>query len=370
MSKRDYYKVLGVDQHATADELKKSYRKTALKYHPDKNPNDSVAEEHFKEAAEAYEVLSNKEKRAQYDRFGHEGLGQRGAGGGHRVNVEDIFRNFGDIFGSDSPFDSFFGGGGGGGRGQQRASRIRGTDLRIRLKLTLEDIAQGTEKKIKVRRMVVDPRASFDNCTSCGGSGQTRKTIQTLLGQMVSSGTCPACGGMGQRIQSRPAGGEISGLMPKEETLSVRVPAGVSNGVQLSMQEKGNDAPGGIGNPGDLLILIDEVPNQHFERDGNDIRYHLGINIAEAALGKHLTVPTLFGQVKVKIEPGTQGGKILRLRGKGIRGLQGEGTGDQLIHIHVWTPKKLNNAEKEVLESIADAANFQAPRGGDRKTYS
>ena len=358
MSKRDYYEVLGVSRSSTAEEIKKGYRKTALKYHPDKNPDDPNAEESFKEAAEAYEVLSDEEKRSRYDRYGHEGAHLGGSGGGRHANMEDILRDFGDIFGGGSPFDSFFGGGG------RRSSKIKGTDLRIRLKLTLEEIAKGVEKKIKVRRMIVDPRVRFGPCGTCGGSGEVRKAVQTLLGQMVSSTTCPTCGGMGQRMQNRPTGVERSGLTPKEETISIRIPAGVSEGVQLSMQGKGNEAPGGSGQPGDLLILIDEIQNEHFSRDGNDICYHLGLSIPEAALGKHLTVPTLSGNVKIKVQPGTQSGKILRLRGKGIRDLQGEGTGDQLIHIHVWTPKRLSADEQEILEQLSRSPNFRPPSAG------
>ena len=358
MSKRDYYEVLGVNRSATAEEVKKGYRKTALKYHPDKNPDDPNAEERFKEAAEAYEVLSDETKRSQYDRYGHEGVHARSSGRGGHSSVEDILRDFGDIFGGSSPFESFF------GRTERRSSRVKGTDLRIRLKVILEEIAKGVEKKIKVRRMVVDPRVRFGPCDTCGGSGEVRKAVQTLLGQMVSSSTCPACGGVGQRMQSRPNGVERSGLTPKEEMLSIRIPAGVSEGVQLSLQGKGNEAPGGVGRPGDLLILIDEVPDTRFSRDGNDICYHLGLSISEAALGRQLTVPTLSGNVKIKIQSGTQSGKILRLRGKGIRDLQDEGTGDQLIHIHVWTPKRLSLDEKEMLERLSRSPNFRPPPAG------
>ena len=358
MSKRDYYEVLGVDRNSTNEDIKKGYRKTALKYHPDKNPDNPAAEDRFKEAAEAYEVLSDGEKRTKYDRYGHEGAHARGFGRGRSASVEDIFRDFGDIFGSDSPFESFFGG------GERRRSRIKGTDLRIRLKLTLEEIAKGTEKKIKVRRMVVDPRVRFSSCDTCGGRGEVRRTVQTLLGQMVSSGTCPTCGGSGQRIQHRPTGVERSGLTPKEEMLNIRVPAGISEGIQLSMQGKGNEAPGGAGQPGDLLILIDEQEDVRFFRDGNDICYRLGLSIADAVLGRQLTVPTLSGDVKITVHPGTQSGKILRLRGKGIRGLQGEGTGDQLIYIHVWTPQQISANERTLLKQLADSPNFKPPAGG------
>ena len=366
MSKRDYYEVLGLERSATAEEIKKGYRKTAIKYHPDKNPNNPQAEENFKEAAEAYEVLSDSDKRNRYDQYGHEGVNARGFGGGQRGNVEDIFREFGDIFGGGSPFESFFGGG---GRSKQKG-RGKGTDLRIRLKLTLKEIALGSEKKIKVRRMQLDPRVRFKNCDICSGSGEIRKTVQTLLGHMISSSTCNACGGTGQRIAQRPSGVDASGLIAKEETLSIRIPGGVSEGIQLSMQGKGNEAPVGTGRPGDLLILIEELPDDRFERDGNDICHHLGISIIDAALGKETTVPTLFGNVKIKIPAGTQSGKVLRLKGKGIRGLENNETGDQLICIHIWTPKQLNTEERDILEQLSASPNFRPPTEGGAHPFS
>jgi molecular chaperone DnaJ len=360
MSKRDYYEILGVSKTSTPEEIKKAYRQVAMKFHPDKNPDNKEAEEKFKEAAEAYEVLSDQEKRAQYDRFGH----ARSGGGGFRgqeMNMEDIFSQFGDIFGGGSPFESFFGGGGG-----SRGGRRKGSNLRIKLKLTLEEIASGTEKKIKVNRLVRAEGVTFKNCSTCGGSGQVRKVVNTMLGQMVSAATCSACNGAGQTIDKRPPGVDSSGLTSKEDVISIKVPAGVTEGMQLSMSGKGNDAPGG-GVPGDLLILIEEQEDKFLKRDGINVFYDLHISFVDAALGTSVEVPSIGGKVRIKVDPGTQSGKILRLRGKGIRDVNGYSTGDQLIHINVWTPKKLSSEEKSKLESLRDSSNFQPqPDAGDK----
>lgn len=358
-AKRDYYEVLGVSRSATPEEIKKAYRKIAIKYHPDKNPDNKEAEEKFKEAAEAYEVLSNAEKRAQYDRFGHAGAG---GGYGHTMNMEDIFSQFGDIFGGGSPFDSFFG-------GSSRGRRQRkGSNLRIKLKLTLEEIAQGVEKKIKVHRMVRADGVSFKNCTTCQGTGQVRKVVNTMLGQMVSSSTCPTCNGSGQIVDQRPPGVDSSGLVSKEEVITVRIPAGVSDGMQLSMSGKGNEAPGG-GIAGDLLILIEEVEDPVLKRDGNNIIYDLYLSFVDAALGTTVEVPSIGGRVKIKIEPGTQSGKVLRLRGKGLRDINGYETGDQLIYVNVWTPKKLSAEERAALESLRGSPNFDPRPDGTEKGF-
>src|ERR1041385_4250473 len=319
MSKRDYYEILGVSKTASTDEIKKAYRKTAIQFHPDKNPGNKEAEEKFKEASEAYEVLSDQQKRAQYDRFGHS---RPGGGGfqGHDMNMEDIFSQFGDIFGGGG-FDSF---GGGGGRSRQR----KGSNLRIKLKLTLEEISHGVEKKLKVNRLIQAEGVTFKNCNTCNGQGQVRKVVNTMLGQMVSTTTCPTCNGAGQIIDKRPPGVDSSGLVPKEDTLSVKIPAGVADGMQLSMSGKGNEAPGG-GVAGDLLILIEEVEDKELKRDGNNIVYDLHISFIDAALGTSVEVPSLGGKVRLKIEPGTQSGRILRLRGKGVKDLNGYGHGDQ-----------------------------------------
>lgn len=363
MAKRDFYEILGVDRSASKDELKKAYRKIAIKYHPDKNPDDKEAEEKFKEAAEAYEVLSNDEKRQRYDRFGHQGVGGAGGGfGGGNMNMEDIFSQFGDIFGGGSPFDSFFGGGGSRGRRTRK-----GTNLRIKLKLTLQEVAHGVEKKIKVNRLIVDPETKFQTCSSCNGTGQVRKVMNTMLGQMMSTSTCPTCGGSGQTVESRAAGVDSSGLKRQEEVISIKIPAGVTDGMQLSMSGKGNEVAGGI--PGDLLIVVEEVEDDILKRDGNNVIYDLYVNFIDAALGTSLEVPTIDGKVKIKIDPGTQSGKILRLRGKGIKSIEGYGQGDQLVHVNVWTPKKLSTEEKAALEALRESPNFQPDPGKGDKSF-
>lgn len=368
MSKRDYYEILGVAKNATAEEIKKAYRKVAIQFHPDKNQGDKAAEEKFKEAAEAYEVLSNQEKRAQYDRFGHSRGGNGGfGGGGAHMNMDDIFSQFGDIFGGGgggSPFDSFFGGGGGGGRQRQR----KGSNLRIKLKLTLEEIANGVEKKIKVNRLVRAEGVTFKTCPTCQGTGQMRKVVNTMLGQMVSTSACNTCGGAGQTIDKRPSGVDSSGLTTREEIISVKIPAGVADGMQLSMSGKGNDAPGG-GVPGDLLILIEETEDKNLKRDGNNLIYDLHISFIDAALGTNVEVPSVGGKVRIKIEAGTQSGKVLRLKGKGLRDVNGYETGDQLIYVNVWTPKKLSAEEKAKLEAMRDSPNFQPHPDASEKGF-
>ncbi len=352
MAKRDYYEILGVAKGATPEEIKKAYRKTAIQFHPDKNPGNKEAEEKFKEAAEAYEVLSDADKRAQYDRFGHSRPGGGGFSGGHTMNMDDIFSQFGDIFGGGgSPFDSFFGGG---GRGGQR----RGSNLRIKLKLSLDEIANGVEKKIKVHRLVRAEGVTFKTCTTCQGNGQVRKVVNTMLGQMVSASTCATCQGSGQIIDKRPSGVDSSGLVSREDLLTIKIPAGVADGMQLSMSGKGNEAPGG-GAPGDLIIMVEEQEDKELKRDGNNLIYDLHLNFVDAALGTSVEVPSINGKVRIKIEPGTQSGKILRLRGKGIRDVNGYGSGDQLVYVNVWTPKKLTSEEKAVLEKLRHSPGFQ-----------
>jgi molecular chaperone DnaJ len=367
MAKRDYYEILGVAKNATAEEIKKAYRKVAIQFHPDKNQGDKAAEEKFKEAAEAYEVLSNQEKRAQYDRFGHSRGGNGGfGGGGAHMNMDDIFSQFGDIFGGGgggSPFDSFFGGSGG-GRQRQR----KGSNLRIKLKLTLEEIANGVEKKIKVNRLVRAEGVTFKTCPTCQGTGQMRKVVNTMLGQMVSTSACNTCGGAGQTIDKRPSGVDSSGLTTREEIISVKIPAGVADGMQLSMSGKGNDAPGG-GVPGDLLILIEETEDKNLKRDGNNLIYDLHISFIDAALGTNVEVPSVGGKVRIKIEPGTQSGKVLRLKGKGLRDVNGYETGDQLIYVNVWTPKKLSTEEKTILNGLKDSPNFQPHPDASEKGF-
>ncbi|UII21857.1 molecular chaperone DnaJ [Fulvivirga ligni] len=367
MATRDFYEILGVDKSASQDEIKKAYRKVAIKFHPDKNPDNPEAEDKFKEAAEAYEVLSNPEKRQRYDRFGHAGMNGGGGfgGGAGGMNMDDIFSQFGDIFGGGggSPFDSFFGGGG--GRRRQR----KGSNLRIKLKLTLQEIAEGVEKKIKVNRLVKADGVTFKTCGTCQGTGQVRKAVNTMLGQMVSTSTCPTCGGSGQLVDQRPPGVDSSGLQSKEEVISIKIPGGVADGIQLSMSGKGNEAPGG-GIPGDLLIVVEEKEDDQLIREGNNVIFDLYISFVDAALGTSVEVPTIGGKARIKIDPGTQSGKILRLRGKGISDLNGYGKGDQLIHVNVWTPKTLSSDEKATLENLRDSDNFKPkPSKSDKSIF-
>lgn len=363
MAKRDYYEILGVDRSASQDEIKKAYRKIAIKFHPDKNPDNPEAEDKFKEAAEAYEVLSDQTKKQRYDQFGHQGVNGGGFSGGG-MSMDDIFSQFGDIFGGHNPFESFFGGAAGGGRTRTR----KGSNLRIKIKLTLEEMAHGVEKKIKVKRKVAAEGVTFKTCTTCQGTGQVRKVVNTMLGQMVSTNTCPVCQGSGQMIDKRPAGVGPDGLTDSDEVISVKIPAGVSEGMQLSMSNKGNEAPGG-GIPGDLLILIEELEHEQLKREGNNVVFDLYLSFIDAALGTSIEVPTVDGKVKIKIEPGTQSGKILRLRGKGFKDLNGYGSGDQLIHVNVWTPKKLSAEEKSMLENLRDSENFIPAPGKNEKGF-
>lgn len=372
MAKRDYYEVLGLERSASQDDIKKAYRKLAIKYHPDKNPGDPTAEENFKEAAEAYEVLSNAEKRSRYDQFGHQGVGAGGFGGGGGMSMDDIFSQFGDIFGG-SGFESFFGGGG--GRGGARTKR--GTNLRIKLKLTLEDISQGAEKKIKVKRHVTcdDCKGNgsrngtaVQTCPVCQGSGQTRKVVNTMFGQMVSASTCHNCHGEGTIISQSCTTCHGEGRVLKEEVISIKVPAGVTEGMQLSMSGKGNVPPRG-GIAGDLLMVIEEIEDEVLKRDGLNIIYDLHISFLDAVLGTMAEVPTIEGKVKIKIEPGTQSGKILRLKGKGIKDINNYSKGDQLIHVNVWTPKQVSKEEKDLLLQLKDSENFKPKPGKGEKGF-
>lgn len=349
-AKRDYYEILGVSKSSTPEEIKKAYRKVAIQFHPDKNPDNKEAEEKFKEAAEAYEVLSDPDKRAKYDRFGHSRPGNGGFG--HTMDMEDIFSQFGDIFGGGgSPFESFFGGSG------SRRSQRKGSNLRIKLKLSLEEIAHGVEKKIKVHRLTSADGVTFKTCGQCRGTGQMKRVVNTMLGQMVSATTCPTCQGGGQIIDKKPPGVDSSGLVSKEEILSVKIPAGVGEGMQLTLSGKGNEAPGS-GIPGDLLILIEEKTDPNLRRDGNNLIYELHLNFIDAALGANIEVPSIGGKVKIKIDPGTQSGKVLRLKGKGLKDINGYETGDQLIYVNIWTPKKLSPEERTKLESLRHSDNF------------
>ena len=381
MAKRDYYEVLGVQKGAGADEIKKAYRKKAVEHHPDKNPGDKTAEEKFKEAAEAYEVLGDADKRARYDRYGHAGVdGMSGGGPGHYegMSMDDILRRFG--FDSDDIFSEFFGGGrrgGGGFRGGARPRGERGTNLRIKVKMTLEEIATGVNKKIKVRKQVActtcngsgaRDSSSVDTCGTCRGSGTVSRVSQTPFGAMQTTTACPTCNGSGQTIRNACNVCKGDGRVFGEETLDVDIPAGVHEGIQLSMSGKGNAGAKG-GPPGDLIITIEEAPHEEFTREGNNIMFELFVNIADAAIGAQVEVPTLDGRARIKVPAGTQSGKIFRLREKGLPALQSYHRGDLLIHINVWTPKKLNDEERRLLEKLREMPNFQPTPGKEDRSF-
>jgi len=372
MAKRDYYEVLGVERGADESAIKKAYRKAAIKYHPDKNPDNKEAEEKFKEAAEAYEILGDPDKRARYDRFGHAGVSGNGGFRGEGMTMDDIFSQFGDIF-SDSPFESFFGR----GRTGQRSQGQRGSNLRIKVSLTLEEIANGVTKKIKVKKRVncetcggsgAKDASSVKTCSTCGGSGYVRQVRSTFLGQMQTTSVCPHCNGSGQQVTAKCTTCKGDGRMMGEETIEIDIPAGVEHGMQLSMQGKGNAGIKG-GPSGNLLITIEEKSHPHFHRDGQNLIYDLYVNFADAALGTQVEVPTIEGKVKIKVPGGTQSGKIFRLKGKGLPAVQAYGQGDQLIHVNIWTPKKLTDAEKKILEKLKKSPNFEPKPGKSEKGF-
>lgn len=366
MSKRDYYEILGVSKTASADEIKKAYRKVAMQFHPDRNPGDKSAEEKFKEAAEAYEILSDADKKAQYDRYGHAGVSGNGRGfSGGGMNMEDIFSQFGDVFGEDL-FGSFFGGGSSRGR-TSRSKGVRGSNLRIKVKLTFEEIAKGVTKNIKVKKHVVcntcggsgaKDKSSVQNCATCGGTGQVRRVTNTFIGQMQTVTTCPTCNGEGTTITAKCGSCKGEGRVYGEEALSIDIPAGVQEGMQLNLSGKGNAGERG-GIPGDLIILIEEEPHKELQRDGMNVAYDLHISFTDAVFGTQLEVPTIDGRAKIKIPPGTQSGKIFRLKGKGFPAVNSYQKGDQLIHVNVWTPQNVNAEEKAMLEKLAHSNNFK-----------
>lgn len=376
--KRDYYEVLGVSKNATDEELKKAYRKLAIKYHPDKNPGDKEAEEKFKEAAEAYDVLRDKDKRARYDQFGHAGLdGQAGFSSGG-MNMDDIFSMFGDIFGGRGfgGFSSF--GGFGGSRGGRSRNVNRGGNLRIRVKMTLEEINSGVEKKIKVKKYVscktcngsgAKPGSEKTTCPNCGGSGVVVQVQRTILGNMQTQSTCPHCHGEGTIIKEKcpDCGGE--GIVQSEEVIEIKIPAGVADGMQLSMQGKGNaGARGGIN--GDLIVLIEEVPHEIFERDGNNLCMQTYITFSQAVQGTTIEVPTLDGKVKFKIEQGMQSGKVYRLKGKGLPEFNSYGRrGDLLVRVDVWVPKSFTKEEKKLLDELDKHPAFQPKPSSKEKSF-
>lgn len=362
MSKRDYYEILGVSKNASADEIKKAYRKKAIQFHPDKNPGDKEAEEKFKEAAEAYEVLSNAEKKQRYDQYGHAGMNGASGFGGQSMNMDDIFSMFGDIFGGH-----FGGFGGFGGGGRQRGQRVsRGQNLRVKVKLNLQEIANGVEKKIKVNKYVAcsvchgsgAKDGSYSTCSTCHGSGQVTRVSNTFLGQMQTTSACPTCGGDGKIIANKCTVCYGEGIVKNDEVISMNIPAGVAEGMQLSMSGKGNAARrGGIN--GDLIVLIQEEEHPELIRDENDLIYNLFLTLPKLALGTTAEIPTVDSRVKVKIDTGTQPEKILRIRGKGLPDVNGYGKGDLLVRIHSWVPERLTSEEKALLEKLDKMPNFQ-----------
>lgn len=378
MAKRDYYEVLGVSKSSTADDIKKAYRKLAVKYHPDKNPDNKEAEEKFKEAAEAYEVLSNADKKARYDQFGHAGMGGAAGGGygggyGGGMNMNDIFEQFGDIFGG-----AFGGGGFGGGSSRGRGRTVnRGSNIRIKVKLTLEEVLNGVTKKIKVNKYILCDTchgsggkngSKGTTCQTCKGSGQVAQVTNTFLGRMQTITTCPTCNGEGQTIVDKCTSCHGDGVVRGEEVIDVKLPAGLEEGMQLSLSGKGNmGARNGVA--GDLLIVIEEEEHEHFKRDGQNIIYPLYLNFIDAALGTSIEIPTLEGKAKIKIEAGTQSGKILRLKSKGLPSTNAYGRGDLLVDVNVWTPKKLSSDEKKLLEKLRSSENFKPNPGKEDKSF-
>jgi len=366
MAKQDYYETLGVAKGATAAEIKKAYRKKAIEFHPDKNPDDKVAEEKFKQAAEAYEVLSDTDKKSRYDQFGHQAFEGGGGFGGGGMNMDDIFSQFGDIFGGGFGGGGFSGFGGGFGGGQRR---VKGSNLRIRVKLTLEEIANGVEKKVKVKRKVQAKGTTYKTCTTCNGQGQVTRVTNTILGRMQTASACPTCGGAGKIIDKKPDGSDAQGFIAKEETISVKIPAGVVDGMQLKVSGKGNEAPGN-GISGDLLVALEEESHPKLQREGDNLHYDLYVSFSDAVLGTSTEIDTVTGKVRIKVESGVQSGKILRLRGKGIPSINGYGKGDLLVHVNVWTPQTLNKEQKDFFESMKEDENFEPqPQSSDKSFF-
>ena len=373
MAKQDFYEILGVSRTSTPEEIKKAYRKLAMQYHPDKNPGNKEAEDKFKSAAEAYEVLSTPEKKQRYDQYGHAGLGGN-AGGGHAggFSMDDIFSQFGDIFGG--------GFGGGFSSSQQRGGGRRvnkGANLRVKVKLTLEEITAGVEKKIKVQKYVgctscngsgAHKGSGHTTCSTCKGNGHVSRITNTILGQMQTNSSCPTCGGDGKIITDKCKTCFGDGIVKAEEVISIQIPPGVGGGMQLSVSGKGNaGARGGIA--GDLIVVIEEIEHEQLKREGSNLFYDHYVSFVDAALGSHIEVPTVEGKVKVKIEPGTQSGKVLRLKNKGVPDINGYGRGDLLVNINVWTPQKLTKEEEKLLHQLKDAENFKPKPTGNEKGF-
>ena len=376
MAKRDYYEILEISKTASADEIKKAYRKKAIQFHPDKNPGNKEAEEKFKEAAEAYEILSNEDKRSRYDQFGHAGVGGASGGGysGGGMSMDDIFSQFGDIFGGFGGFSNFGGFGGGGSSGRVN----RGADLRVKVKLTLKEVATGVEKKIKVNKYVscshckgtgAENSNAYSTCSTCRGTGHVTKVMNTILGQMQTQSTCSDCGGNGKKITQKCSHCNGEGIVRADDVIAINIPAGVAQGMQLSLGGKGNAArQGGIN--GDLLIVIEEETHPELIRDQNDIIYNLLLSFPQAAMGSTVEVPTLDGKAKIKVEPGTQPGKVLRLKNKGLPSVNRYGTGDLLINIAIYIPEDLTKEQKEILEKLDESPNFQPNKSIKEKIFS
>lgn len=365
MTKRDYYEILEISKSASPEEIKKAYRKMAIKFHPDKNPGDAASEEKFKEAAEAYEVLSDGNKKARYDQYGHAGMsgnagfGGGGFGGGGGMNMDDIFSQFGDIFGGHF---------GGGGQGRQQQQQVRGSNLRVRIKLNLEEILNGTQKTIKVKKMKFASGATSKTCPTCNGAGAQIKVMNTMFGQMQTQQTCSTCQGIGKVADKIPAGANAQGLIKEDEEVTINIPAGAREGVQLSVRGKGNDAPFG-GMAGDLLVVVEEEIDKTIKREGDNLHQELYISFAESALGTSKEVNTVGSKVKIKIDGGTQSGKILRLAGKGLPSIEGYGKGDMFVHINVWTPQNLTPSQKEFFELQIENGEMMAEPSGKEKTF-
>ncbi len=373
MAQQDYYEILEVSRSASPGEIKKAYRKKALEYHPDRNPGNNASEQQFKEAAEAYEVLRDPDKRSRYDRFGHAGVknGGGGFGGAAGMSMDDIFSQFGDIF------EGFGFGGGFGGGATRRRRPNQGSNLRVRVKLSLEEVTNGVNKKIKVKKYLKCEPCSgsgakgaeaYDTCGTCHGSGQVARVTNTILGQMQTASPCPACGGQGQTIREKCPSCAGNGVIKGDDVISVDIPPGVDDGMQLSVAGKGN-APARGGVPGDLIILVEIKTHEHLQRDGNNLLYNLYVSFPEAVVGTTVTVPTIDGKVKLKVEPGTQPGKILRLRNKGIPYLQQRSRGDQLINVNVWTPQQVSKEEKEMMDKLKDSDNFKPDPGKGERSF-
>ena len=362
--KEDYYEILGVSKSASASEIKKAYRKKAIQYHPDKNPGDKSAESNFKKAAEAYEVLSDPNKKSKYDQFGHSAFDGAGGFGGGGMNMDDIFSQFGDIFGGgDNPFESFFGGG-----GSRRQRVYKGSNLRIKIEVSLEDVMNGVTKKIKIKKLTKSENVEYETCSQCNGSGQITKISSTILGRIQQSATCNYCGGYGKKITKKPNEADSHGMTKQDSEIEIKIPGGVEDGMQLKLSGQGNEAPF-EGVNGDLIVLLSVKEHDIFIREGSNIHYEKFISFAQAALGDKIEIPTLNGKAKITLEKGTHSGKILRLKGKGLPNINNYGNGDLLIHINLWTPQNLSKSEIVFLEKSKNSENFKPQPDKNSKSF-